>query len=78
MQFGIIGTLVIMSFILIPLLDSSRRMSIITWGSFISVIIIWISGAFFNPVLFSSSAGASMAAIYGIGNISWIKKVKRK
>ncbi|MFN4628142.1 O-antigen ligase family protein [Klebsiella pasteurii] len=78
MQFGIIGTLVIMSFILIPLLDSSRCMSIITWGSFISVIIIWISGAFFNPVLFSSSAGASMAAIYGIGNISWIKKVKRK
>ncbi|EPS4612241.1 hypothetical protein Q0L23_25995 [Klebsiella michiganensis] len=78
MQFGIIGTLVIMSFILIPLFDSSRRMSIITWGSFISVIIIWISGAFFNPVLFSSSAGASMAAIYGIGNISWIKKVKRK
>lgn len=74
MQFGILGTSVIMLMVLIPLLYSSKKMSTLTWFSFISVISIWISGALFNPVLFSSSAGASMAAIFAIGNISWIKK----
>jgi len=74
MQFGIIGTCFIMFMILIPLLIASKGMSILTWCSFISVISIWISGALFNPVLFSSSAGASMAAIFAIGNVYWIKK----
>lgn len=73
MQVGVIGTTVIMLFILIPLLKSMKGMSNIFLISLGFIIFIWLYGAMFNPILFSSSAGAAMVAIYSISKVSWMR-----
>lgn len=78
MQFGIIGSLVIMLMILLPLAFTGRGMGVTTFLMYMGLCVVWISGALFNPVLFSSSAGAGMAALHAIGNSGWIKMKRRR
>ncbi|WP_343682935.1 hypothetical protein [Acinetobacter baylyi] len=73
MQVGVIGTTVIMLFILLPLLKSMKGMSNMSLISLGIIVFIWLYGAMFNPILFSSSAGAAMVAIYSISKVSWMR-----
>ncbi|WP_369789084.1 O-antigen ligase family protein [Rouxiella sp. WC2420] len=77
MQLGMIGFLAVMIMILLPLLKAALGMSIITYCCFTIMTFVWISGALFNPILFSSSAGAAMAALYAIAKIPWMQKSEK-
>lgn len=78
MQFGWLGTTFIMLMILVPLASTRKGMSVATFLMYMAICFVWLSGALFNPILFSSSAGAGMAALYAIGNASWIKMKKQR
>ncbi|QNX60679.1 O-antigen ligase family protein [Acinetobacter seifertii] len=71
MQLGLFGFVFIFFMILIPLISSAKYMSVNMFVCYFSLILIWISSALFNPMLFSSSAGISMALFYIISKISW-------
>lgn len=71
MQLGLLGFLFIFFMILMPLIRSARYMSVNMFICYFSLILIWISSALFNPMLFSSSAGISMALFYIISKVSW-------
>ncbi|MGL5885288.1 MAG: hypothetical protein ACRCY2_04620 [Bombilactobacillus sp.] len=74
MQIGFLGISITMLMIFTPLLLACRGMGLITFMCFTTMVIIWISGALFNPILFSSSAGAAMAALYSIAKMPWMRR----
>lgn len=72
MQLGIVGFLIIMFMIILPLFSPLLVSSFVTKVFFILMIFVWLAGAMFNPILFSSSAGITMAFFNIISRLSWI------
>lgn len=72
MQLGMVGFLIIMFMIVFPLFSPLLVSSFVTKVFFILMIIVWLAGAMFNPILFSSSAGITMAFFNIISRLSWI------
>lgn len=74
MQLGIIGFLYVLLMIIVPLFLPLIGLSLILRLCFILLISIWLSGAMFNPILFSSSAGITMAFLNIISRLPWMSK----
>ncbi|HCI4466610.1 TPA: hypothetical protein RFC41_002529 [Klebsiella pneumoniae] len=68
MQIGIIGATSLLLLIVIRLLKQSRVLSFREKLLFIALIAGWISGGFFNPVIFSSTGGISFLLLYTTPN----------
>lgn len=66
MQIGLIGTLIVLSISLYPILLSSFKMKRIEMISLWSITAMFIAAAFFNPSLFSSSGGAGLVSLYAL------------
>jgi hypothetical protein len=73
MQLGFLGCFIIMVSIFTPLFLICKRQKLLFTVMHSIVTLMWIWGAFFNPILFSSSAGAAMAALFSIKKLQEAK-----
>lgn len=66
MQLGFFGASVIIFMTMLPIFVSSLNIKFSNMLSVWVLAIAWITAAFFNPVLFSSSGGAGLVALYSL------------
>ena len=66
MQLGFIGFTALAFLIISPLISSMNHKKAITILCFSALIIFWLYGAMFNPILFSSSSGVVFMLIYAM------------
>ncbi|MFX5307889.1 O-antigen ligase family protein [Acinetobacter baumannii] len=66
MQLGFIGFFILIALIATPLISSMNHKKPITIFIFSVLIVFWLYGAMFNPILFSSSAGVVFMLIYAM------------
>lgn len=64
MQVGLIGTLLFFSIILSKLYKSALNLNLYDKCIYIILIILWLIGGFFNPVIISSSGGIAFLLLY--------------
>lgn len=66
MQVGLIGTLLFFSIIFAKLYKSALNLNLYDKCIYLILIILWLIGGFFNPVIISSSGGIAFLLLYAL------------
>ncbi|WP_220701113.1 hypothetical protein, partial [Brenneria goodwinii] len=74
MQIGIIGATSLLLIIIATLLSQAKNITIKEFFVFLALIVMWLAGGFFNPVIISSTGGVSFLLLFTVPDA--MKKMK--